>query len=209
LKLIGITQRVELVSSYNERRDCLDQQWFKLAEKLNLLATPLPNVPADAALELVNRLNLDGVILSGGNTITEYSNPSDLVAPERDAFEEAIVSHAIANDLPILAVCRGMQFINVLFGGKLLKVENHVGGTHAIAESTHGYEFPDTVNSYHNWGIDSSSLADGLIPLAYDLQDNIEAFKHEEHRILGIMWHPEREIPFNNINISLIENFLV
>lgn len=209
MKLIGITQRVEIVPSYNERRDCLDQQWFKLAEELNILATPLPNVPKDEAVELVDRLNLDGVILSGGNTITEYSKPSDVVAPERDAFEEAIVSHAIKNDLPILAVCRGMQFINVLFGGKLVKVTNHAAVTHAITKSTHEYEFPDTVNSYHNWGINRSSLADGLIPLAFDLQNNIEAFKHEEHRILGIMWHPERETPFNNIDISLIEKFLV
>ena len=42
----------------------------------------------------------------------------------------------------------------------------------------------------------------------YDNDENIEAFVCKKNKILGIMWHPERDIPFNELNIKLIKNFL-
>ena len=51
MKLLGITQRVETVSPpHNERRDCLDQRWWDVAQALGFVPVPLPNVP-DARLE--------------------------------------------------------------------------------------------------------------------------------------------------------------
>ena len=44
MKLLGITQRVDIANSYGERRDCLDQRWFELIYSLGLVPVPLPNV---------------------------------------------------------------------------------------------------------------------------------------------------------------------
>ncbi len=68
MKLVGITQRVERIDSYDERRDCLDQRWHLVAEKMGWLLVPLPNVAPERARILVETQRLSAVILSGGNT---------------------------------------------------------------------------------------------------------------------------------------------
>ena len=47
MKRIGITQRVEVIEAYGERRDCLDQRWQEVASALNCMLLPLPNLPGD------------------------------------------------------------------------------------------------------------------------------------------------------------------
>ena len=44
IKIIGVTQRVDYIENYNERRDSLDQNWYEFCNKLNLLPIPLPNI---------------------------------------------------------------------------------------------------------------------------------------------------------------------
>ena len=70
------------------------------------------------------------------------------------------------------------------------------------------YQLPKLVNSYHSWGIDANGLAKDLDIIAVDNDGNIEAFEHKKKKLLGIMWHPEREIPFNKLDIQLIKRFL-
>ena len=100
-----------------------------------------------------------------------------------------------------------MQLINIKLGGNLSPVKAHVATRHFIVNNNN-IEMPKTVNSYHNWGISSGDLATNLIPLAFDLDGNIEAFESHTHNILGIMWHPEREQPFNSSDIRLIKRYL-
>ena len=52
---------------------------------------------------------------------------------------------------------------------------------------------PRIVNSYHNFGIQKRTIGNGLVVLAQSEDSIVEAVQHEEHKILGIMWHPERE----------------
>jgi len=115
MKLLGISQRVDSVASYNERRDCLDQRWWQFGEKLGSILLPLPNISPDHVNELAASLSLEGIILSGGNTISTDGTLVADSAPERDVFERALITWALKNNVPILGVCRGAQMLKPLF----------------------------------------------------------------------------------------------
>jgi putative glutamine amidotransferase len=207
MKRLGITQRVENVQHYSERRDCLDQRWSTIALHLGYLPLPLPNLAADQVPQLLDNLQLDGVLLSGGNSITNLEPDSEDAAPERDGFESALLEQAIARKLPVIGVCRGMQLINFNLGGRLSPITGHVAERHALTQEG-DVQIPGVVNSYHNWAIPRDGLAAELTPLAFDLAGNVEAFECSEKNLLGIMWHPEREQPFNTLDTKLIKRYL-
>ncbi|MCP4298748.1 MAG: peptidase C26 [Proteobacteria bacterium] len=206
MKRVGITQRVEIVQSYSERRDCLDQKWAELVLMLDLIPIPLPNIAPAQIPDLLDALKLDALLLSGGNSISYLDQEACDSAPERDDFEDYLIKYAIKQDLPIIGVCRGMQMINYSLGGSLVAIDGHIAVKHEISILNKKSELPDHVNSYHNWGIPKTGLAGGLRPLATDGDGNIEAFEHEEKNILGIMWHPERETPFSNLDLKLMKS---
>lgn len=208
MKLLGITQRVELVKSYGERRDCLDQRWSDLALSLNYLPVPLSNASPEQVESLIDSLGLDAIIFSGGNSITSLDASAADAAPERDAFEYELLKQAISKKIPIIGICRGMQIINLAFGGHLTQVAGHVAKQHPIYSKTSDYQFPQTVNSFHNWGIGKNGLANELEMMAIDSDGNIEAYQHPDAKLLGLMWHPEREKPFNVLDIQLLTRFL-
>jgi putative glutamine amidotransferase len=208
VKRIAITQRVEVIKSYGERRDCLDQQWFNFVFALGYLPIPLPNIDKQHARSYIDELQLDGIIFSGGNSIASLNKHADDAAPERDLFEAALLEAAIEKNIPVIGVCRGMQLINDALNGYLEKIEGHVGHKHKIKSLASNYVLPDTVNSFHNYCIPANGLAHSLIPIATDEHENIEAFVHNEHSILGMMWHPEREEKFSPLDIQLIKRTL-
>jgi len=207
MKRIGLTQRVDIIPHYGERRDALDQQWYTLLLKVGLMPIPLPNINADNAIDLLNSLSLDGILLTGGNSLTYLDDTAQDCAPERDAFEAAIISYAIEQGLPLLGICRGMQMLNHSFGGSLQKVSGHIAKEHSISSLKTSYIFPKFVNSFHGWAIPQKGLGQNLLALAEDKNRNIEAFKHKYHSILGIMWHPERVSNFNHFDLKLIKEF--
>jgi gamma-glutamyl-gamma-aminobutyrate hydrolase PuuD len=209
MKRIGITQRVEQVQSHAERRDCLDQRWVAFVLQLKSIPVPLPNIPPAQVASFLDALSLDAILLSGGNSIASLDSTASDTAPERDAFEVALLDEALSRNIPIVGVCRGMQVINRHFGGKLQKTRGHVAVRHAIMPVDDRYPLPETVNSYHNWGIPREQLADELTPVAVDCDGHVEAFIHAEKNVLGIMWHPEREQPFDPLDIELIKRVLL
>ena len=75
-KRIGITQRVMKHPKYNEFMDCLDINWMKLLT-LEILPIPLPLISDNSAYEIWKLLKLDGLILSGGNTLSDYVDMND------------------------------------------------------------------------------------------------------------------------------------
>lgn len=208
---LGLTQHVEIISSYNERRDCLDQNWYKLAEECGFLPIPLPNLGQNekAIYHYLNSLSLDAIILSGGNSLAFLDPFAADCAAERDAFEFATISYCIKVGIPLLGICRGMQIINHFWGGQLTPVSNHAGTRHAL-NIDHAFKkiLTTSVNSFHNWGIQEDQLAKTLIPIARDEQNHIEAFHHQQYRIAGIMWHPERENNLRHEDALLIDRFL-
>jgi len=202
MKLLGLTQRVENIKQYHERRDCLDQRWSALAYALGFLPVPLPNVPASEAGKLAESLNLNAIILTGGNSLT--------TAPERDAFEIALLDWSRHKKIPIVGVCRGLQMINHYFGGNLSAIEGHVATRHFI-EFKGCWEKHSTreVNSFHDWGVFKSNLAKDLEVLATHSDGSIEALAHPQEKITGIMWHPEREKKFESADLELLKGLLL
>ena len=205
---IGLTQRVSVVEDYGERRDCLDQEWTTLLQSFGFTLIPLPNTVADPQSYL-DALKLDGVILTSGNDLSSLDNP-DVPAPERDKFEEAVLDYAIDEELPVLGVCRGLELINTYFGGALTTVEGHVAQDHQIRfeDVDEGLQLPSeaTVNSYHGYGIDSKDVGDGLVTVGKVPDTTVEFVTHASHPIWGMMWHPERESPSENVDRQIINH---
>lgn len=211
-KRIGITQRVIKHPRYNEIMSSLDVNWTEFLLKLGFMPIPLPLVSSELVLEQWKMLKLDGLILSGGNTLKDYADSEDLnenISLERDAYEFALLKTAISTSTPVLGICRGLQVINIYYGGKLIKIRGHSGTRHSLV---HGGKDdllfpPNEVNSFHDCFVPSQDLGNDLIPLAYDEKGYIEAFRHMHEKILAIMWHPERELPISKNDCKTIENF--
>lgn len=203
---IGITQRVEEVASYKERRDCLDQQWFVLLEELGLSAVPIPNSLKNVQ-QWLKAQQLQGVILSGGNDLSALSGASNS-AKERDQTEFAILNYFGKHYLPVLGVCRGLQMINIYLEGQLIMVEGHVATRHSVKAQNAKSLFSQykEVNSFHGWGFTKQQLGKDLVAcLVNESDDTIEAVHHKSLPWTGIMWHPEREYPFNDLDKQLIK----
>jgi len=206
---VAITQRVEKVNSYEERRDCIDQRWASLLETLSIDILQVPNGLIDTGGWL-KRHEVQGLILTGGNDLSYLlgaSNPSK----ERDLTEAALLTAAKDINLPVLGVCRGMQMINFWFGGSMIPIASHVATTHAVTALIENQWFSKSfmVNSYHSWGFMPEHLATDLLPIVQAEDGTVEAFKHTSLPWFGIMWHPERNLSFSQQDQELIKSLFI
>ena len=165
----------------NESRDGLDARLVSLIDGLDFAPRPMPNGLRRPDL-FISETNPAGIILSGGNTIGDE--------PERDATEEALLSHALRSGIPVLGICRGMQMINLYLGGTLTHVSGHAGERHSVRGRITAF-FDRDVNSYHDLAIEG--LAAGLDVEASAPDGVIEAISHDNLPWFAMMWHPERE----------------
>lgn len=194
MKIVIYTQRVEIIESYKERRDCADQRIADFIEKCGFLPVPIPN-KCDMAENFIKELHPAGIILTGGNSLVVYGGE----APERDAMDKALISLAIAYKIPLYGFCRGMQSILSYFRNELESVEGHVAVHHLVI----GEEVYEE-NSYHNQGCKRLKKDCGLVVTGRSEDGVIEAVRHEHYSIMASMWHPEREYPFSQRDISRI-----
>lgn len=150
--------------------------------------------------------------------------------PQRDATTLPLIPAAIARDLPMFVVCRGMQELNVALGGTLnpqlhetpgrlehredesASEEVRYGPSHDVETAPGGLlsrvtgERRFKVNSLHGQGIDR--LAPGLKIEALAPDGTIEAVSHEWAKfLLGVQWHPEWRPKQNPISVKLLEAF--
>ncbi|MGP4025869.1 gamma-glutamyl-gamma-aminobutyrate hydrolase family protein [Actinomadura sp. 3N407] len=162
-----------------------------------------PAAPAHVAERLER---CDGVLLPGGGDLhprhygaaDEHEALYD-VDGEQDAFDLAVAGHALAAGLPTLAICRGLQVVNVVTGGTLLQhmEPDHRHVTHRVAV-TSGSLLARTINArepdvscYHHQGIDTAGT--GLVVTARAADGTIEAMESPDAAgwFLGVQWHPE------------------
>ncbi len=197
MKLIAVTQRVEKILSYNEQRDALDENWTRFLTKCECVPLLIPN-DVYAAKALLEHLRIDGIILTGGNNLVKYNGD----APQRDETEKYLIDYAIEAGIPLVGVCRGMQVIQDYFGVDLHKVEGHVAVKHKVGIEGKQKE----KNSYHSYA--SRYSTEELTVVARAEDDVIEAVKHRSYSIYAMMWHPERNIPFEKDDIELFKKIL-
>jgi putative glutamine amidotransferase len=189
----------------------------------SMVAAGLTPVLIPAALEDADAYRfidvVDGLLVSGGDDVhpeTYGTEPtvSRGIDTEVDRFEIALVEAARAAGKPVLAICRGLQILNVALGGTLLQEVTSKGGAHElITEETdpdemytwrHVVRFePDSiigglygadeakVNTLHHQGIDR--LASDLIVEGRSDDGLIEAARYKgDWWALGVQWHPEK-----------------
>ena len=178
---VGVTQRIWQVREYPETRDALDVRWPAFLAACGALAVPLPNDP-ELAARLARSLGLHGLVLTGGENLGAYGGD----AAARDKTESALLDWSAAEGVPVLAVCRGMQFVLHAYGGRLEEVDGHVATEHQV-EFTAGSA--RLVNSYHRWA--AKSVPRPLIATGW-AGDVVESVRHESLPLWGLMWHPER-----------------
>ena len=170
--------------------------------------------PADAT-RLVSRV--DGVLVSGGDDIDPATYDADNtdskgVSSAADEFEIAVVAAAREHDKPVLAICRGLQLLNVALGGTLLQEVTSGGGVHELITRDHEemnarrhvVTFEDDailagvygaaeakVNTLHHQGV--ARLGNDLIVEGRTDDGLIEAARYAgDWWALGVQWHPER-----------------
>ncbi|MDR6113222.1 MULTISPECIES: gamma-glutamyl-gamma-aminobutyrate hydrolase family protein [unclassified Sphingomonas] len=166
---------------------------------------------------------LDGLLLTGGRSHVapaQYGDCAELAPqacdPRRDSVALALGGRMIERGKPVYGICRGMQEINVLFGGSLTclggSARHHRGSWDESYESLFGHHHPVDlmpggvlagrdgdrrleVNSVHQQGVDR--LGYGLVVEARDAEDGlIEAFRAPGcgADVLAVQWHPEWDV---------------
>jgi putative glutamine amidotransferase len=162
---------------------------------------------------------LDGLMLIGGADLdpasygAERDPATESFYPERDAFELAMVRAAIERDVPVLAICRGMQILNVAFGGTLeqsliaadgttphRKVVGTFDGNEHTVKLAPGSLAADAVGEevhiarcHHHQAV--GDLGEGLVVTGRAESDGVtEAIEFADGRwALGVQWHPEAD----------------
>ncbi|GLC87257.1 gamma-glutamyl-gamma-aminobutyrate hydrolase family protein [Lysinibacillus piscis] len=176
---------------------------------------------------------LDGLLLIGGHDVNpllygQEPHPKlDTFHTKRDKSDLAILQSVFQREMPILAICRGHQVLNVAFGGTLIQ-DIPAQWTQPIAhaqasareEATHSVvikgqklaaivgETTLRTNSFHHQAIDQ--LGDGLLVAGVALDGVNEAVEHKEHPFcIGVQWHPEAMAPFGDeSSIKLFQAFI-
>ena len=156
---------------------------------------------------------LDAVIFSGGSDLDPAAYGQDPhpettgVEEERDRAELGLLQAALARDMPVLAVCRGSQVLNVALGGDLVQHLPDVVGDHKHKHTPGAYADHDVeliegtrlasllgghapIKSHHHQGF--GRLGDGLREAARAEDGTVEALEDPSRRFtLGVLWHPE------------------
>jgi putative glutamine amidotransferase len=210
------------------------QSYAKALEAAGAIPVLLPLLDVTTSTDLLDRL--DGLLLAGGDdvnparygqTVHAKTEPPD---DRRDQVEIDLALSAVAEKKPLLAICRGMQVLNVAFGGTLTQdiadlVPNALDHTlnyedyQLRSTIAHSVDIlPNTrlasitgnsaqVNSFHHQAI--AQIGEGLHSAAYASDGIVEALEggHPDQFLLAVQWHPEDMYQSDPKMLGLFESF--
>ncbi|MEA4999815.1 MAG: gamma-glutamyl-gamma-aminobutyrate hydrolase family protein [Candidatus Limiplasma sp.] len=217
MPIIGVTGSIE----DDEHRQFINSNYLARLLKAGMIPLVL-SLDMDSHQIPLCLDRLDGLLLSGGNDVDPMmfgeapTTGLGAVSPKRDKLEMHVVKEAYRRNMPIFAICRGIQSLNVALGGTLYQdlpsqyraADDHPPLLHAqtaherypshkitVTPGTPLYEiFQEdslAVNSFHHQAI--KALAPPLTVCARATDGVIEAvYDTEKPFVLGVQWHPER-----------------
>lgn len=228
--LIGLTVHVQTARG-NEQILLLGTGYVDAVRLAGGIPVLVPILPQDEGVHVLDRL--EGLLVTAGGRLarrilTGGPLPSlEEINPQRYAFERALIGEAASRDLPMLGICRGMQMIAEVLGGR---IANLAGTTRAPAvqhyqrqpgwRPTHGIEIEPgsrladvlggrsvRVNSFHRQAVQEAG--DGLLVSARADDAVIEALESQAHRfLLAVQFHPERLLHRDERWLRLFKTFV-
>ncbi|MDX6505204.1 MAG: putative glutamine amidotransferase [Gaiellaceae bacterium] len=208
--LIGITSDLTDATwgAWNAPTALVPADYVRSVERAG--GRPLLVPPSDDAVE-ETLAALDGIVFSGGadldpQTYGQEAHPETYgVMPERDRAELALLEAALARDMPVLAICRGSQLLNVARGGDLVQHLPEIVGNDQHKQTAGVFADHEVraegrlgrlvgahvpVKSHHHQGF--GRLGEGLQPVAWAEDGTVEALEDPARTFaLGVLWHPE------------------
>ncbi|BCD67641.1 gamma-glutamyl-gamma-aminobutyrate hydrolase family protein [Nitratiruptor sp. YY09-18] len=165
--------------------------------------------------------HFDALLLAGGEDIcpSSYGAKDEQCNKGRDELELSLLDTAIAKNMPVLGICRGMQMINIYFGGTLYPhihdfIESHPNSPFLVNPITiKPHTLLHTIlqthyikaNALHHQAI--KDLGKELRINAYDKNSIIQGIEHTHRLILGLQWHPEY-LPYHPLHLRIFKAFL-
>jgi len=230
--LIGIPCQGNLRSKY--RRFCVGQSYCQALHVAGGAPVLIPLLDDDeAVLDIYERL--DGLLLAGGGDLEPHHFGQVRLAklgsvdPPRDRAELLLTRRAMNDDLPVLAICRGIQVLNVALGGTLYQdiptqipqalrhnfhpdyPRNYLGHEVLVKQGTRLADILGAgslaVNSFHHQAV--KDMPPGLHVAASALDRVTEAIEGQGRRfVVGVQWHPEELVEDDPRMKRLFEAFV-
>lgn len=215
--LIGITSRQPFIktSGGELRAHVVDEVYTSAVIRSGGTPVVLPPVHPDEVTGVLDQI--DGLLLSGGGDVDpvfyggQLNDEMYAVDAGRDEFEFALVLEAQKRRMPVLAICRGLQAVNVALGGSLIEdIPSQVGSTDHTVRGPEVVDCHQTVtivegslvahairsteacvNSIHHQAV--REVGAGLIAAGWTADGVIEVLDPDDHSwpLLAVQWHPE------------------
>ena len=185
--ILGITARIDN-DKYFVKKRYLD--YFK---DFDVVLIYLNNITCACA-------HCDAFVVCGGGDANpilydEYNHNSVDICDEIDELDLKVIKYAIEHQKPLMGICRGMQIVNIYYGGSLKQnIFNHSNTTHKILLVDNKINFPDSfiVNSYHHQSI--KKIGDGLDPIYYSIDGELEMCIDRKNSVITTQFHPEIDV---------------
>ena len=228
-KVIGVSASQRKSEGF--LRDYINNDYTSSIEKVGGIPLILPITSEREAVKYYISC-IDGLILSGGHDVDpafykeELLPESEMPHRKRDTFDMLLIEYALIKGIPILGICRGMQVLNVYFGGSLYQdlkynkdiylkhMQNYFPGepVHRVKIDRSSvlaglYDEEIWVNSYHHQQVKEVGKGLRVTGWSADMGAELIEYATKEKFIVGVQWHPEMMCAAGSMEMEKIFEF--